>query len=173
MLDVAESMLDAHRFFDGPLYTELQTWDMHDSATEHVLLLRLAPDDAPNAMVFTTTGCLGQLGMNAEGVCVGINNLTSVDGTLGVTWPTVVRAMLRSSTAEEALAILLGVNLAGAQTRDPTAICQLATPPYHVESSGGVIMRPSTGDFWACWGPPIDNDYQAFRMRHNTLEPSS
>lgn len=315
VLDIAESMLDAHRFFDGPLYTELlsmaqaagltpaeaviaggftdfvdtvravvggdtpvevieddctavivpdhradgagflaQTWDMHDSATDHVLLLRLAPDDAPNAMVFTTTGCLGQLGMNAEGVCVGINNLTSIDGTLGVTWPTVVRAMLRSSTAEEALAILLGVNLAGAHnylifdrhgsgynieampsarpvvaldaipvvhtnhaihpaafavqadkdsglldsstrrldratellseglidpdrlmalTRDPTAICQLATPPYHIESSGGAIMRPSTGDFWACWGPPIDNDYQAFRLRHNTLEPSS
>ena len=33
-----------------------QTWDMHDSATEHVVLLRTDPTDAPAALVFTTTG---------------------------------------------------------------------------------------------------------------------
>ena len=39
-----------------------QTWDMHDTATEHVVLLRLHPDDGPAALVFTTTGCVGQIG---------------------------------------------------------------------------------------------------------------
>ncbi|NNE73639.1 MAG: hypothetical protein HKN26_08250 [Acidimicrobiales bacterium] len=218
-----------------------QTWDMHDTATDHVLLLRVQPTDAPAALVFTTTGCVGQMGMNAAGVCVGINNLVGLDGTTGVAWTSVVRGMLKASTADEALKILLDADLAGAHnflifdkhgsghnieampsvravtslanqpivhtnhtfdpgatavqadkdaglmassdarharatelladgpidaerlmeiTRDPEAICQVASDPYHIESSGAAVMRPSTGDFWACWGRPTDNDYQ-------------
>ncbi len=91
-----------------------QTWDMHDSATDHVVMLRLAPHDGPAVRIFTTTGCLGQIGMNSEGVCVGVNNLSGLHGTRGVTWPTVVRAMLKTSTAAEALEVLLSVELAGA-----------------------------------------------------------
>ena len=45
-----------------------QTWDMHDTATDHVVLARLRPDDGPDALVFTTVGCLGQIGMNEAGV---------------------------------------------------------------------------------------------------------
>ena len=52
-----------------------QTWDMHDTATDHVLLLKIIPTDQPASLIFTTTGCLGQLGMNDAGVAVGINNL--------------------------------------------------------------------------------------------------
>ncbi len=218
-----------------------QTWDMHDSATDHVLLLRIRPSHQPAALVFTTTGCLGQIGMNSEGVCVGINNLTCLDGRPGVTWPTVVRAMLKASTADEALETLKRAELAGAHnflifdrhgtgynaeampsvmavdcladeplvhtnhtldantgavqapkdsgllassdarlatavehlrdgsidvervmelTREPGAICQSAVEPYHIESSGAAVMRPSTGDFWACWGRPEDNEYE-------------
>ncbi len=222
-----------------------QTWDMHDTATDYVLLLRLQPRDAPSVLVFTTTGCLGQIGMNSEGVCVGINNLTCLDGQPGVTWPTVVRAMLKATTAQEALTTLKRAELAGAHnfcildrhgsgynveampsvrvvdslddeplvhtnhvlhpdtskvqapkdtvlmdsselrmktaiglmkgglidvervmqlTREPDAICQRAIEPYHIESSGAVVMRPSTGDFWACWGRPEDNDYQQVKF---------
>ncbi len=218
-----------------------QTWDMHASATEHVLLLRVRPDDAPAVRVFTTTGCLGQIGMNSEGVSVGVNNLTGTDGRPGVTWPTVVRAMLKRATAAEALDVLLGADLAGAHnylildrhghgfnveampsvrpvtplgrdplihtnhtldaraeaaqaerdprlmdssrtrlataaellatgsidaerlfalTREPSAICVTAKAPFHIESSGAAVMRPRTGDFWACWGQPAENDYQ-------------
>lgn len=218
-----------------------QTWDMHDDATDHVVLLRLAPDDAPSALVFTTTGCLGQIGMNSEGVCVGINNLVGLDGTPGVNWTSVVRGMLKTSSAVEARDVLLAADLAGAHnflifdkegigftveampsarplielgdtpivhtnhtvlpessavqaekapglmdssqsrydtavalladgdvdvervfeiTRDPAAICQKPVPPYNIESSGAAVMRPSTLEFWACWGQPIDNDYE-------------
>ena len=98
---------------DGAGYLA-QTWDMHDLATDHVLLLRIHPDDAPAARVFTTTGCLGQIGMNSEGVCVGINNLNALDGRPGVAWTSVVRGMLRTSTAADALAVLLDADLAGA-----------------------------------------------------------
>lgn len=227
------------RTVDGGFFG--QTWDMHDTATDHVLLLRLHPDDAPPAIVFTTTGCVGQIGMNAHGVCVGINNLSGLDGTRGVNWTSVVRAMLKTETADDALRVLLDADLAGAHnflifdsdgvghnveampsvrpvttladapivhtnhtldpattavqaqkhpvqmassvarldagrmllaegmideervfdlTREPDAICQTAVEPFHVESSGAAVMRPSTGDFWACWGRPADNDYQ-------------
>ena len=219
-----------------------QTWDMHDTATDHVLLLRIHPDHGPAARVFTTTGCLGQIGMNSEGVCVGINNVNALDGRPGVAWTSVVRGMLRTSTAAEALAVLLEADLAGAHnfvifdrhgdgydveampsvrpvtplaeapishtnhvldpraaavqaprdpamqassetrldharelladgpidearlfalTRDERAICQQAQPPFHVESSGAAVMRPKTGDFWACWGRPAENEYVA------------
>ncbi len=90
-----------------------QTWDMHDTATEYVVLLRLAPDDAPNAVVFTTTGALGQIGMNELGVCVGINNLTAADGKPGVTWPQVVRHALTMESAAEAKDAILEADLAG------------------------------------------------------------
>lgn len=231
-----------------------QTWDMHATATNRVVLLRIHPNDAPAALVFSTTGCLGQIGMNEEGVCVGINNLVGLDGVRGVNWTSVVRAMLKSSTAAEARDVLLGADLAGAHnflifdkhgngfnveampsarpfteladapivhtnhtqypestavqaekapglmdssasrlaqahqllddevsssntitvdhvmniTRHPDAICQAAVDPYHIESSGAAVMRPSTGDFWACWGRPIDNDYELI-----SFEPDS
>ncbi|MDH3299496.1 MAG: C45 family peptidase [Acidimicrobiia bacterium] len=222
-----------------------QTWDMHDTATEFVVLLRITPTDGPAALVFTTTGCVGQIGMNELGVCVGINNLVCTDGTRGVTWPTVVRAMLERESADDALNVLLAADIAGAHnylifdsngvgynveamptarvvtklddeplihtnhvlhdearavegkrdhallassaarlaragelladgpidaerlfdlTRDPEAICQVPFDPYRIESSGAAVMRPATGDFWACWGPPSDNDYQHFTM---------
>ncbi len=91
-----------------------QTWDMHDTATDHVLLLRIKPDNTPAVIVFTTTGCVGQIGMNEEGLAVGINNLTGLDGRRGVAWTSVVRGMLRKATADDALQVLLDADLAGA-----------------------------------------------------------
>jgi hypothetical protein len=33
-----------------------------------------------------------------------------------------------------------------------------------VESSGAAIMRPATGDFWAVWGLPPENEYEHFTI---------
>jgi isopenicillin-N N-acyltransferase-like protein len=49
-------------------------------------------------------------------------------------------------------------------SRDDNAICVRPSPPWHVESSGGAIMRPATGDFWACWGLPAENEYEHFTI---------
>lgn len=49
-----------------------------------------------------------------------------------------------------------------ALTRDEVAICTRPKPPTHVESCGAAIMSPSTGDFWAVWGIPADNEYERF-----------
>lgn len=90
-----------------------QTWDMHEGSAEHLLLLDGRPDGAPAFIVMTTAGCVGMIGMNEAGVCVGINNLTASGGRVGVTWPFVVRAMLRQETAQAALDVLHAAPLAG------------------------------------------------------------
>jgi isopenicillin-N N-acyltransferase-like protein len=91
-----------------------QTWDMHDTATEFVILLDVQPTGAPHSLVFTTTGCLGQIGMNDHGICVGINNLMGADGQIGVTWPFVVRKVLQQDNIADALACITEARLAGA-----------------------------------------------------------
>lgn len=91
-----------------------QTWDMHDSATPFVRLLRVRPDGGPTALLFTLTGCVGMVGMNDAGIAVGINNLLGGDGQVGVTWPFVVRKILQQTTIEAALACLAEARLAGA-----------------------------------------------------------
>lgn len=88
-----------------------QTWDMHGTAEPYVGLLRLTPPDGPPVVVFTLTGCLALAGMNAHGVAVCINNLTPDDARVGVSWPTVVRRMLREPTARAARDVLLATPL--------------------------------------------------------------
>jgi isopenicillin-N N-acyltransferase like protein len=89
-----------------------QTWDMHASAGEFVIMLKLEPRIGPTALVQTTAGCLGQIGMNEAGIAIGINNLTSI-GRPGVTWPFVVRKVLEQSDFDSAVACVLGADLAG------------------------------------------------------------
>lgn len=89
-----------------------QTWDMHASAGEFVVMLDIEPTSGPAVMVQTTMGCLGQMGMNEAGISVGINNLTSW-GRPGVTWPTVVRKALQQTTLDAAIEAVLEARLAG------------------------------------------------------------
>ena len=91
-----------------------QTWDMHASATPYVILLHGEPDAAPEFLTFTITGCVGMIGMNSEGITVGINNLMATDGQIGVTWPFVVRRILQQTDIDAALECLTGAKLAGA-----------------------------------------------------------
>jgi isopenicillin-N N-acyltransferase-like protein len=230
-----------------------QTWDMHDSATEHVVLLEIASEGGPRAFVYSTVGCLGQIGLNDAGIAIGINNLAATTGRIGVTWPFVVRKALQQTDIEAALACVVEAELAGAHnyllldrhgrgynveampgsrivtklegspithtnhcldpeaqreeaerapallessigrlrragellegsepitqerlvalTRDPVAICHRSEPPFHVESSGAAIMRPATGELWAVWGLPSENEYESFRFGDESEEP--
>ncbi len=91
-----------------------QTWDMHASATPYVILIHGKPDSAPAFLTFTVTGCVGMIGMNSAGICVGVNNLMASDGQIGVTWTFVARKILAQENIEDALACLTGARLAGA-----------------------------------------------------------
>lgn len=89
-----------------------QTWDMHASAGEFVVMLHGAPSSGPAFLVQTTMGCLGQMGLNEAGISIGINNLTSW-GRPGVTWPTVVRRVLQQTSLDDAVQVVLDAPLAG------------------------------------------------------------
>jgi len=86
---------------------------MHSSATPHVFLLDTTVGDHPRALTFTTHGTLGQIGMNDAGIAVGINNLTVTDGTIGVTWPFVVRRVLKQRDFDTAMTCIIDAPLAG------------------------------------------------------------
>ena len=75
-----------------------QTWDMHASATPYVLLLHGRPDDGPAFLTLSVAGCVGMMGMNEAGICIGVNNLMGGDGQIGVTWPFVIRRALAQTT---------------------------------------------------------------------------
>ena len=95
---------------EGGFYA--QTWDMHASAGEYVIMLKLDPLMGPDVLVQTTAGCLGQMGMNEAGISVGINNLNAM-GKPGVTWPFVVRKVLQQTSFESAVEVVVEADLAG------------------------------------------------------------
>ena len=222
-----------------------QTWDMNASATPHVFMLDVHVHGSPRALVFTTHGTLGQIGMNEAGIAVGINNLTMADGRPGVTWPFAVRKALAETRFDDAVGAIVNAELACghsflvfdsegqgamieatstethidhldgeplihtnhclaphtqaveadrpsdldrssrdrlahaaesldvrphtvdtimAMLRDDRSICRSPEPPFDYETSGAVIMRPRTGDMWACWGLPSDNEFEHFAV---------
>lgn len=85
-----------------------QTWDMHASAEPFVIMM-FFPDEA--VWVQTVTGCLALCGLNRDGLAVTINNLVMKDAQVGVSWPTLVRKMLRTSTTQEAESVLLSTKV--------------------------------------------------------------
>lgn len=93
-----------------------QTWDMHQGATEHVVLLRGRPEGKPAFLALSTVGCVGMIGLNDRGVAIGINNLMAKDGQIGVTWPFVVRKALEQESAASALDCITEAKLAGAHS---------------------------------------------------------
>ena len=85
-----------------------QTWDIHASASPYTLMIHKPADErAPEAWLFSITGCVGMTGLNAAGVAVTINNLKSYDACVGVLWPALVRRMLCETSAKGALDVLM------------------------------------------------------------------
>ena len=91
-----------------------QTWDMNFDARHYLVVVRRKPDDAPETLGLTTTGCLCLIGMNAEGVSVGNTNLVPTDSRVGVNYLfTITRALGCASAAEAAAAIEATPRLSG------------------------------------------------------------
>jgi isopenicillin-N N-acyltransferase-like protein len=113
-----------------------QTWDMHASATPHVLMLHLKPQHGYEAFVYTITGCLGMIGMNSAGIAVGINNIPGADGQIGVTWPLVCRKILAQDSLDAALACITEAKLAGAHNY---MILDASGNGYNVEAMSSCV----------------------------------
>lgn len=83
-----------------------QTWDMHGSATPYALLLTV-PHERGRQTFFTITGCLGMTGLSSWGTALTINNLNSLDASIGVVWPALVRACVAQPTARDAFELAM------------------------------------------------------------------
>lgn len=146
-----------------------QTWDMHETATPHVLLLRGRPRHDPAFLMFTLTGCVGMIGMNEAGISIGINNLLGADGQPGVTWPFVCRKVLTQTTLDDALNCLLSAKLAGAHNyllADSTGhgynVEAMSTTVHIDELQDGVIVHANRchADSTRAVQRPLDDDLQ-------------
>src|SRR5688572_11361343 len=85
-----------------------QTWDMHATSLPYVLLMKVPANEArPAAWIMSLTGCLGIAGMNARGLALCVNNLSSSDARVGVVWSALVRRALAQSTAAAARDLML------------------------------------------------------------------
>ncbi len=91
-----------------------QTWDMHESARDYVILIKAKPLKKPKYLTFSTVGCLAMIGLNEHGISVGINNISVTNGQPGVTWPFVVRKILEQDSLENAVQAITNAKLAGA-----------------------------------------------------------
>ena len=85
-----------------------QTWDMHATSMPYVILLRVPAQEArPAAWILSLTGCLGIAGMNARGLALCVNNLSSTDARVGVVWSALVRRALAQPAAAAARDMML------------------------------------------------------------------
>lgn len=120
-----------------------QTWDMHDTATPYIVMLQIAPDTGPGALVFTTAGCVGQIGMNEAGICVGINNLTANRGQIGVTWPYVVREALAQTDLASAVACITDAPVVGGHNY---LVMDASGRGYNIEALPGKVAVDELAD---------------------------
>ncbi len=91
-----------------------QTWDLMDDNMPFVRLVHRKPEDAPETLSITLTGCLSLIGLNSEGVCVGNTNLQTKDARPGVQYLSIIHRALRSRNAKEALEVVSGAPRAAA-----------------------------------------------------------
>ena len=84
-------------FFDSSMVSA-QTWDMHSSAKNYICSLEL-----PNGTIlFSLVGCLGMMGVNSQGLFIGVNNINTKDARAGVIWSAFVRSILKRKSLNEA-----------------------------------------------------------------------
>ncbi len=76
-----------------------QTWDMTPDALPYTLHLEYG-GKAPKAHIFTVVGCLALCGTNGN-VAVVVNDLKTVETSVGLMWPALVRSILAQKNAEE------------------------------------------------------------------------
>ena len=91
-----------------------QTWDLATDNMPHVLMVRRRPDNGPQTLCLTTTGCLSLVGLNEHGLAVGTTNIRSYDSRAGVCYLDVIHKALTARTAEDAAQAITTAPRAGA-----------------------------------------------------------
>ncbi len=80
-----------------------QNWDAPRDVDGSQIVLRVRPDDAPQAVMFTYAGVIGYMGINSRGVCHVSSQLLSPDWQVGVTHYWVKRRFLELDSVDACL----------------------------------------------------------------------
>ncbi len=79
-----------------------QTWDMHQTAKNYLVLLHVPEsENGPESVILTLSGCLGLMGINNKSLFVGVNNINTKDAQNGIVWPALVRQALIQENLDE------------------------------------------------------------------------
>ena len=90
-----------------------QNWDWYHEVLDCQVILKIGPrDNKPALMTFTEAGQLAKIGMNAAGIGLVVNNLTSDQPRPGVPWIFLTRRILESSFLAQALGYVLNTRRA-------------------------------------------------------------
>lgn len=135
---------------------------------EHMILLKMQPDDGPDIMAVTAPGCLTLAGINSAGISINMNllrNTTSLEPAGGVPTHVILRKLFMSETLGEVIAAI-----ASAEGRCPKN--------YLVTSSGeGILDIETTTNDMDIQFPEREmlthaNYFKAERFRSTDLAPS-
>lgn len=91
---------------DGKLVVG-QTYDLPNLFQDGSIFVRLRDPDGPDAIYYTVAGVVGAAGFNDHGISLVINNLQPADSRPGVLYPMVVRKVLASHHAAQAINAVL------------------------------------------------------------------
>lgn len=132
-----------------------QTWDISAHLLPYALTLEVHPENSLPCIVFSLAGCVGMIGMNGAGICVGINNLHARKGVFGVFWPLVVRKILQQNNIEDALQVLRDAPLAGAHNY---VLMDRKGKAYNVEQLPGVVVEREVKGAYAHTNHCLESD---------------
>lgn len=121
-----------------------QTVDLNGDLDDHISVLRLAPAGSPRrSLVLSFAGLLGYLGVNSDGLAVGLNLVLGGDWRPGVPPYLAIRHLLDTAgSVTEALEVLAGLPLASSRS---LMLCD-AERALYVELLGGELrVTEATG----------------------------
>ncbi|MBN2238428.1 MAG: hypothetical protein JW712_01535 [Dehalococcoidales bacterium] len=145
-----------------------QNLDHIEPWLEHMILLKMSPEDGPDIMAVTAPGCLPLVGINAAGLSINMNllrNNLSLEPGGGVPTHVILRKIFMCETLGEVIAAI-----AAAGGRSPKN--------YLVTSTGeGILDIETTTNDMDIQFPERDmlthaNYFKAERFRSNDLAPS-
>ena len=85
-----------------------QNWDWYNEVVNCQVILKIGQrQEKPSMVTFTEAGQLAKIGMNAAGIGLVVNNLTSDQPRVGVPWIFLTRRILESSHLAQALGFVL------------------------------------------------------------------
>lgn len=150
-----------------------QTWDLATDNMPYVRLVHRRPDDAPETVSLTLTGCLTLIGLNSEGVAVGNTNLRTRDARLGLQYLSILHRALRCRTLDEAVPTIADAPRSAAHFyylaeagRAVGLECSAARcERFDVDRGVFVHCNHALTDTIAAIEAPIASDSTAFRQR--------